>query len=60
MKNRQDCSFEWETDEEKLRRSIRLSPYEKLRALYEMNEFFNRVLSNKQKALRRGLREANR
>ena len=57
MKNRQEYSFEWETDEEKLRRSMHLSPYEKLRALREMNEFFNKVLSDKQKALRRRLRE---
>lgn len=57
MKNNKNYSFEWESDEEKLRRSIHLPPYEKLRALREMNEFFNKVLSDKQKALRRKLRE---
>ncbi len=58
MKNKKEYSFGWETDKDKLRRSRSISPYEKLRALREMNEFFDEALSNKQKVLRQRLREA--
>lgn len=44
-----DRLFDWEDEEERIRKGLRIPPGEKLRWLREINEFTNRVLSDKQK-----------
>ena len=57
MKNKKHNMFNWESEEEKLRRYMRIPPAKKLEALRRMNEFFDQVLTDEQKAIRRKLRE---
>lgn len=52
-----DLLFDWENEEERIRKGIRIPPKEKLRWLREINEFADKVLSDKQKEIRRKLKE---
>jgi len=45
--------FKWESKKEKILRGIKISPAKKLEALRLMNELADRVLSRRQKNLRR-------
>ncbi len=49
--------FGWESEDEKLKRAMQIPPEEKLRMLYEINVFTDKVLTDKQKLIRRRLRE---
>lgn len=55
MKN--DLSFGWEKEDERINKGMRIPPKEKLIWLREMNEWTDKVLSNKQKEVRRRLNE---
>ncbi|MFH0924304.1 MAG: hypothetical protein V1872_01510 [bacterium] len=52
-----ELDFNWETDEERIRKNMKISPEEKLRGLLEMNMLTDMVLTEKQKIFRRRLRE---
>ena len=51
--------FGWGTKKEKILRGLKISPQKKLEGIRLMNELADRVLSNKQKASRRSLRNAH-
>ncbi|MDE1920755.1 MAG: hypothetical protein KGJ09_08585 [Candidatus Omnitrophica bacterium] len=52
-------NFDWQTDEERLRRWVKLSPKEKMRWLTESNEFMRKVWTKKQKEIFWKLRQGN-
>jgi hypothetical protein len=54
---RNDLSFGWEKEDERINKGMRIPPKEKLIWLREMNEWTDKVLSNKQKGVRRRLNE---
>ncbi len=47
----------WETQQERLRRVMKISPQQKLEWLKELNEFNEKYLPKKTKLIRRKLRE---
>ncbi len=49
--------FKWESERERILRGAKISPLKKLEAFRLMNELADKVLTNKQKAIRRKLRE---
>ena len=49
--------FEWESEEERLLRFMKISPKKKLEWLREMNEFLAQATSKRRIALRKKLRE---
>ncbi len=49
--------FWWEKDDERLRRFMNISPYEKMRRLQQFNEFIYKASNKKTLAIRRRLRE---
>ncbi len=49
--------FRWETKKEKFLRGLKISAAKKLEGLRLMNELADRVLTKRQKALRRKLRD---
>jgi len=50
--------FEWESDDERLAKFMRISPKKKLEWLLQMNEFVYKFSSKKQRSIRRKLRAA--
>ncbi len=48
----------WESEEDKLKRYMKIPPKRKLEWLYEMNRFVNECSSPKTKAIRQKLRQA--
>ena len=50
--------FKWQTEKERIRRAKTISPQKKLEGFRWMNELADRVLTNRQKAIRRKLRES--
>ena len=51
--------FGWETKREKVSRGLKIAPEKKLEGIRLMNELADRILSNRQKAIRRKIREAH-
>lgn len=51
--------FGWDTGREKFLRGLRISAEKKLEGIRLMNELADKVLTDKQKRIRRRLREAN-
>lgn len=51
--------FGWESEKEKILRRSRIDPFKKLEAIRLLNELADKVLSLKQKRIRRKLREAH-
>lgn len=49
--------FEWETEEERLLRFMKIPPKKKLEWLREMHEFMVKCSSKRTKSIRRKLRE---
>jgi hypothetical protein len=49
--------FEWETEEERLSRFMKIPPKKKLEWLREMHEFMVKCSSKRTKSIRRKLRE---
>lgn len=49
--------FKWETQEERLRKFMRISPKKKMEWLYQMHEFLRKALTKKSIATYRRLRE---
>lgn len=49
--------FTWQTEKEKIVRGANISSEKKLEAIRLMNELADKVLTSRQKALRRKLRE---
>lgn len=49
--------FNWETEEERLLKFMRISPKKKLEWLYQMNRFMLKFSSKRQRAIRQKLRE---
>lgn len=56
MADPQESNFEWESEEERILKGMRIPPEEKLRWLREINEFTEKALTQKQKEIRRNLR----
>jgi hypothetical protein len=50
--------FEWETEEERLLRFMRIPPKKKLQWLYQMHKFFCQTLTKKKRDLYQKLRES--
>lgn len=48
--------FEWESDEARLLRHMKIPVKKKLEWLYQMNEFINRFSSKKQQKIRQRLK----
>ncbi len=51
-------TFEWESEEERLLRFMRIPPKKKLEWLYQINEFINKYSSKQSRVIRRKLRES--
>ena len=49
--------FEWETDEERLLRFMKIPPKKKMEWLNQMNRFLNKVSTKKQKDIYLKIRE---
>lgn len=49
--------FKWVSDEERLKRWMRISPKKKMEWLHEMHELFSKHVSKREKKFRRKLRE---
>lgn len=49
-------NFKWETEEERLRKFMRISPQKKLEWLYQINEFIHKFSSKRQEKIRQKLR----
>ncbi len=49
--------FEWESDEARLSRYMKIPAKKKLEWLYQMNEFVNKFSSKKQQKIRQRLRK---
>lgn len=49
--------FQWETREEQIKRRKKIAPLKKLESLRAMNEFIDKALTDKQKRMRRKIRE---
>jgi hypothetical protein len=52
-------NFGWETERERVFRGAKISPAKKLEGIRLMNEMADKVLTAKQKLIRRKLREGN-
>ena len=50
--------FRWETEKEKILRGAKIPAAKKLEAIRLMNEFADKVLTKRQKAIRRKLKES--
>ncbi len=50
--------FEWESEEERLLRFMRIPPQKKMEWLRQINEFSNKYSSKQTRAIRRKLRES--
>lgn len=50
--------FKWESEEERLRRFMRIPAKKKLEWLYEMHEFLRSVATKRQKAIFQRVRES--
>lgn len=50
--------FKWQTEKERVLRGAKISPKEKLEAFRLMNELADKVLTKKQKIMRRKMRLA--
>ena len=50
-------NFRWETEREKLLRGAKISPEKKMEGIRLLNELQDKVLSRRQKIMRRRLRE---
>lgn len=50
-------NFEWEKEDEKLKRHIKISPKKKLEWLFQVNEFIEKFSPRKNLAIRRKLRK---
>jgi hypothetical protein len=50
-------TFEWETEDERLLRFMKIPPKKKLEWLREMNEFMAKCSSKRTKSIRRKVRE---
>ena len=50
-------NFDWESEEERLLRYMKISPKKKLEWLRQMNEFMAKFSSKKTRAIRQKLRE---
>ena len=50
--------FQWETREEQIKRRTKILPLKKLESLRAMNEFADIALTDRQKKLRRKIRES--
>ncbi len=51
--------FGWTTNKEKILRGLKISPEKKLEGIRLMNELADKVLTGRQKAIRRKLRDAH-
>lgn len=51
--------FEWTTEKENISRRAKMSLQKKLEGIRLMNELTDRVLTDRQKTIRRKLRESN-
>lgn len=49
--------FKWESEEDRLRRFMKIPPRKKLEWIYQMNVFLNKCATPKVKAIRRKLRQ---
>jgi len=49
--------FEWESEEKRLLRFMKVPPKKKLEWLYEMNKFLAKYMSKSQKKIRQKIRE---
>ncbi len=50
--------FRWETEEERLKRSMKISPQKKLELLYDMNKFLSKFATRKARNIRNKLKGA--
>ncbi len=49
--------FEWESEEERLLRIMKISPHKKMEWLLQMNEFIAKSMSDRDRKIRREIRE---
>ena len=49
--------FKWETEEERLKRHMKISPKKKLEWLRQMNDFIEKFTTKKQKSIIRKLKK---